>query len=344
MIAEKMGLLLINLGTPNSPKRKDVTRYLNEFLTDGRVIDLPWLRRQLLVRGIIVPFRSGNSTKLYQQLWTEKGSPLKYYGEQLKEKLQKQVPEHCTVELAMRYQHPSIEEGLKNLLALGVDRLIIFPLFPHYASASTGSAHEEVLRILRKREVIPALSLVQDYYDHPRFIDGFIQNAKEFDIDTYDHIVFSYHGLPQSQLEKADSNKHCLQTPDCCRTLGAHNRNCYSAQCYATSAALAERLQLTADRHTTCFQSRLGRAEWTHPYTSKILKSRAEKGEQRLLVFCPAFVADCLETTIEIGDEYKAEFLEAGGKTLDLVPSLNDAEHWVQAIREIINDRTALEL
>ncbi len=336
------GLLLINLGTPDSPQRRDVARYLNQFLTDGRVIDIPWLRRQLLVRGIIVPFRTGNSTKLYQELWTEKGSPLKYYGEQLLAKVRTLLSEEWSVALAMRYQNPSIEEGIEYLLSQGADHLVIFPLFPQYASATTGSAHDEVFRVLRKRDVIPSITMIKDYFDHPGFIESFVQIAGNYDLETYDHVLFSYHGLPQRQLVKADPGNHCLQSAYCCQSIQSRNRHCYSAQCYATTAAIVDQLNLSPHQYTTCFQSRLGKAIWTKPYTSDVIHHRAEQGDKRILVFCPAFVADCLETTIEIGVEYQEEFENAGGKSLDLVPSLNAGDRWSKAILEIIRDKSNL--
>ncbi len=343
-MTDKTGILLINLGTPDEATKPDVRRYLLEFLTDWRVIDKPWLTRQLLVRGIIVPFRTANSTELYQRLWTEKGSPLKFYGDQLVAELEKLVGPDVPVALGMRYQKPSILSALDQLLAQDVSHLIVFPLFPHYASASTGSAHQELLECLYERQVIPSLTLIQDYYAHPAFLDVIIAHSQAFDLDSYDHILFSYHGLPESQLIKADAHAHCLQSPDCCQSISLTNRSCYSAQSYATTSALVQRLQLPPDRYTTCFQSRLGKDPWMQPYTSEILKERAAKGDKRLLVFSPAFTADCLETIVEVGYEYSEEFKELGGETIDLVPSLNDDPQWAKAILQIISERTPLPL
>jgi ferrochelatase len=336
------GILLINLGTPDRPLRKDVDRYLRQFLTDGRVIDIPWLQRQLLVRGIIVPLRAKNSTKLYQKLWTENGSPLKYYGEKVQQMLFDVVDHRFPVALGMRYQNPSIEVAINQLIKQDVDEIIIFPLFPQYASASTGSALEEVMRVIKEQQVIPSLYFIEDYYDHPAFINVFANHGEAFDLRSYDHILFSYHGLPQRQLIKADRSNHCLQNKDCCSQMLACNRHCYSAQCHATTKALTDRLRLPEDRYTTCFQSRLGRDPWVQPYTSEVLIQRAKLGDKRLLVFCPAFVADCLETIIEVGYEYQEEFLALGGEKVDLVPSLNDDPLWVAAIWKIIQGRINL--
>lgn len=342
MRERRPGILLINLGTPDKPQQRDVNRYLKQFLTDARVIDYPWLPRQLLVRGIIVPLRAKNSTRLYQQLWTKDGSPLKYYGERVCSLLSEFCDHRFPVALGMRYQNPSIEQAIDELLKKGVDEIIVFPMFPQYASATTGSAFEEVMQIMVKRQVIPSLFFIEDYYDHPRMIEVFAGHAEAFDISAYDHVLFSYHGLPQRQLIKADPCNHCLQSDRCCEVMNDCNRHCYSAQCYATTRALVQKLGLKSGTYTTCFQSRLGKDPWIQPYTSQILEERAAKGDRRLLVFSPAFVADCLETIIEVGFEYKEEFLAMGGEKIDLVPSLNDDPKWVKAIWEIINERVKL--
>ncbi len=332
----KKGVLLVNLGTPDAPSKGAVYRYLKQFLLDRRVIDYNWLARNLLVRGLIVPFRSSNSAKLYQKLWTPAGSPLKVYGEKLEEALRPLLGEGYEVALAMRYQNPSIESAINRLLKKQVSEIIVFPMFPQYASATTGSVHEEVMRILAKKETIPTVKLVNSYYDYGPMIEVYVENAQQFDIDSYDHFLFSFHGLPERQLKRADNCNHCLQSSDCCRTIFIKNQFCYSAQCYQTAFAIAAKLNLSKDQFTVCFQSRLGPEEWVKPYTSKVIEERAKKGDKQLLVFCPAFVADCLETTIEISFEYKEEFEEMGGERLDLVPSLNDHPKWITAVKELV--------
>ncbi len=332
----KKGILLVNLGTPDAPSRGAVYRYLKEFLLDRRVIDYPWLARNILVRGIIAPFRSGASAKLYKKLWTPEGSPLKVYGEQLAEGVQKELGDEYHVELAMRYQSPSIASALDKLLEAQVGEITVFPLFPQYASATTGSVHEEVMRLLAKKDTIPAVKLINSYYDDPRMVDIFVENARKYDLSSYDHILFSYHGLPQRQLRKADTCNHCLKTEGCCENISIKNQYCYSAQCYGTSYAIADKLGLKKEEYTICFQSRLGPEPWAQPYTSKIIEERAENGDKRLLVFCPAFVSDCLETTIEITDEYLEEFEEKGGDHLDLVESLNGNPKWIKAVAEMV--------
>lgn len=332
----KKGVLLVNLGTPDAPTRGAVYRYLKEFLLDRRVIDYSWIPRNLLVRGLIAPLRSGKSAKLYQQLWTENGSPLKYYGELLAEGVQERLGEEYTVALGMRYQNPSIKSALDELLKQQVSEIIVFPLFPQYAGATTGSIHEEVMRLLTKRETIPNIKMVNSYYDEPAMINIFADNARQFDVSSYDHIMFSYHGLPQRQLRKADDCNHCLQSQDCCQSLSIVNQFCYSAQCHATTRAIATELGLAKEQYTTTFQSRLGPEAWAQPYTSAVLEEQAKKGAKRVLVFSPAFVADCLETVIEISDEYQEEFEEMGGEKVDLVPSLNDDPRWIDTVTAMV--------
>lgn len=329
----KTGILLVNLGTPDAPERGPVYRYLKQFLLDPRVIDINPVSRNLLVRGIIAPFRSGKSAALYRELWTENGSPLKYYGERLASQVQALMGSEYVVALGMRYQSPSLESAVKKLLQANVAKIKVFTLFPQYASASVGTVHEEVMRILSRELALPDLEFTSSYPTWEPMLDVFVDNARKFDLATYDHVLFSYHGLPQRQMIKADRGHHCLQRADCCQTLTEANQFCYSAQCYATTQALAAKLQLAPDRYTVCFQSRLGSAPWIQPYTSVVLEQLAkERGAKRLLVFCPAFTADCLETTIEVGVEYREAFQKMGGEQLDFVESLNDSPKWAQAI------------
>ncbi len=332
----KTGVMLVNLGTPDAPQRGAVYRYLRQFLLDPRVIDYPWLPRQLLVQGIIAPFRSGSSAKLYRRLWTAEGSPLKVYGQRLAAGVQALLGDSYAVALAMRYQQPSIASAIRQLMDQQVSEIVVFPLFPQYASATTGSVFAEVMAVLEKEEVIPPLRLVRDYYDHEPMIEVFAANASAFDLASYDHFIFSYHGLPQRQLRKADRCDHCLKSPDCCQTISSVNQFCYSAQCHATTQAIAGKLNLPEEKYTTTFQSRLGPEKWAQPYTSEVIKNLAERGAKRLLVFSPAFVADCLETLIEIKVEYLEMFEALGGEHLDLVPSLNDDSRWFEAVANLV--------
>lgn len=335
-----VGVLLVNLGTPDSAAPRAVKRYLTQFLTDGRVIDVPWFFRQLLVRGIIIPKRYKSSAKLYQTIWTKEGSPLKIYGNELAKKLQATLGSTFQVEIAMRYQRPSIEEGLEKLR--GLKKIVVVPLFPQYASATTGSVYQEVFRILRKWQVIPSLVSIDEFATHQDVIKAFCASARKRDLSKYDHFVFSYHGLPQRQVQKADRCNHCLKESNCCQNLTKKNQTCYAAQCVATTHAIRKELGLESDVISHCYQSRLGKDPWLQPYASDTLEQLAKAGKKKLLVFSPAFVADCLETLQEIGIEYQAEFKKWGGEKLDLVEGLNTNPEWVSALKNMIMQQLSL--
>lgn len=330
----KKGILLVNLGTPEAPTKKGLKTYLNQFLTDRRVIDMNWPSRYALFQGIIVPVRSGKVSKLYQELWMDEGSPLKVYGQRVAEGVQNTLGENYQVELAMRYQSPSIESALKKLRDNNVSDITIFPLFPQYASATTGSVFEEVMSLMRMREQIPNLRFISSYYDHPDIIKIYSDHARKYNLDNYDHFIFSFHGVPERYLKK--ENDYCKCDGQCCRTIIPQNNMCYSAQCHATAYAIAAHLSIPADKFTVSYQSRFGPERWLHPYTDEVLEQQVQKGNTRVLAFSPAFVADCLETTIEIGLEYKEEFIEAGGEQLDLVESLNDDPAWIEFIAKMV--------
>ena len=334
--ATTTGILLVNLGTPDSPKTADVRKYLLEFLTDGRVIDIPFIPRQLLVRGIIGPFRAPKSAKTYKEIWDkEKGSPLMYISEELRDGVAQELGEGYQVELAMRYQSPSVESVLEKFKGKPLKKLRVIPLFPQYASATTGSVHQEVMRIVSQWQTIPDVQFVNSYHDHPGMIDAFCERGRQYELSDYDHILFSYHGLPERQLVKADPGNHCAQSEDCCFHLTEKNYYCYGAQCYATTEAIASQLDIPAQKRTTTFQSRLGKQPWKRPYTVDVLEELASKGVKKILVFCPAFVADCLETIFEIGVEYEEDFLKWGGEKLTLVEGLNTHPTWVKAMADI---------
>lgn len=330
----KKGILLVNLGTPEAPTKKGLKTYLNQFLTDRRVIDMKWPFRYALFQGIIVPIRSGKVSKLYQELWMDEGSPLKVYGQRVADGVQQYLGEGYHVELAMRYQSPSIESALKKLRDNNVSDITIFPLFPQYASATTGSVFEEVMSLIRMREQIPNLRFISSYYDHPAIIKIYSDHARKYNLAEYDHFIFSFHGVPERYLKK--ENDYCKCDGQCCRTIIPQNNMCYSAQCHATAYAIAKELDISPSDFTVSYQSRFGPERWLHPYTDEVLEQQVKKGNTRILAFSPAFVADCLETTIEIGLEYKEEFIEAGGDKLDLVESLNDDPAWIQFIAEMV--------
>lgn len=330
-------ILLVNLGTPLSPRPKDVYRYLIEFLTDSRVLNYPWLLRQLLVRGIIVPKRFRASAKAYQQIWTEEGSPLMVYGKRVKEKLQLHLGDRYAVELAMRYQHPSIEEGLNTLLKKKPSELMIVPLFPQYASATVGSVHQKVMEVLKNYPIIPHVNFLSCYETHSAVIKAFQECAREYAHEEYDHVLFSFHGLPKKQLANEKHGNHCCSgASPCCISSDSHNRYCYSAQCYAMGQALREALNVPHGKCSLSFQSRLGKEPWLQPYTSDVIHHLAKQGKKRVLVFCPSFVCDCLETIFEISIEYQKEFQQAGGEKLVLVPGLNDHPAWIEALSALV--------
>ena len=341
----KKGVLLVNLGTPDSPSVPDVRRYLDEFLMDGRVIDIKPIPRNLLVRGLIIPFRAPNSAKIYKEIWTEEGSPLLLYGIKTKELLQESLGDDYVVALAMRYQSPSIQSALDELKAQRVKSIQVIALFPQYASASTGSVHQKVMEIVSKWQTIPDISFMNSFHDNPAMIDIFADNGRKHGLETFDHVLFSFHGLPQRQLIKADdSQSHCLKDGSCCQTLTDKNFFCYSAQCHDTARLIAENLKLTPDQYTVCFQSRLGKEPWIEPFTSAVIEEKAKEGKKRILVFCPAFVADCLETLYEISVEYHEEFVAAGGEKIQLVESLNDNPKWIEVLKGFVVKEQVAEL
>lgn len=342
MSKAKKGILLVNLGTPDSPAVSDVYRYLIEFLMDGRVIDIPTWRRTLLVKGIIVPFRARNSAKLYQEIWDEKtGSPLLHYSLIQQRLLQERLGDAYHVELAMRYQNPSIPNALANLKRMNVDSIRVIPLFPQYASATTGSVIEKVMDEIRSWQTFPEVSFVNQFYDNKLMVDIFAENARKQQPETYDHFLFSYHGLPVRQLLDVDgSGTHNCDRSGCREGIHENNKFCYLAQCYATTRLIVEKLGIAPADHTVCFQSRLGKTPWIQPYTSDVLKEVASRGKKRLLVFSPAFVADCLETIYEIGTEYATDFKALGGEHVQLVESLNDHPLWITALEQMATGRT----
>jgi protoporphyrin/coproporphyrin ferrochelatase len=337
---QDFGVILVNLGTPNSYGVKDVGIYLKEFLMDSRVIDMPWITRSLLVKGVIVPKRVKDVAAMYKELWIDEGSPLKVYLEHSKKYLTDKIGSEVHVDIAMRYQEPNLEKALEKCRFLGLKRLLIFPLFPQYASATTGSVIEKAMEIVKKWEVIPEMRYVSSFFDHPKLIEAFCARAQESKLDDYDHVLFSFHGLPQRHVKKADSRGLCL-TPGCCEHSSQQN-TCYRAQCFATAKLIAKGLQLSSKNYDVCFQSRLGKDPWIEPYTDDVIKKLASS-KKRLLVLAPSFVCDCLETTIEIQKDYKKVFIDNGGEELKLVEGLNDNLVWMDALEEIIKDKLDLK-
>jgi ferrochelatase len=329
----RTGLLLINLGTPDEPTTPAVRRYLREFLGDPRVLDIGAMGRAMLLNLIILPTRPAKSAHAYASIWDPKrGSPLMYHSQDLAAAVAEQLGAAWHVELAMRYGSPSLASALDKLADAEVERIVVLPLFPQYASSSTGTAQARVMELAGQCWNVPPLDFVPAFYDDPGFLDAFAAVARprlaEF---RPDHVLFSFHGLPVRQIVKTDRTKKvCFKTETCCDRLD--NPHCYRAQSFATARGLAQRLDLTAERYTICFQSRLGRTPWIEPYTDHVLDKLAHGGTKRLAVLCPAFVADCLETVEEIGIRARQQFKGGGGEELILVPSLNATRPWVDAV------------
>ena len=330
----KKALLLVNLGTPDNPTYLSVFKYLRQFLMDGRVININPFLRFLLVNLIICPTRSFSSTKVYKEVWDKNtGSPLLHNTTKLSEKLGNKLEDY-DVYYAMRYQNPSIESVINNILETNPDEIVVLPLFPHYASATTGSVYQEISRIVSKKWVVPNIRFINQFYDNEKFIDAWVDKASKFDLNTYDKVIFSYHGIPNSHVDNVYPDSLCSDH-NCESEVTDENKFCYKATTYETTKILASRLNLSSDKYQVTFQSRLTN-KWLTPFTDEVLESLPKNGNKNVLVFSPAFTADCLETIIEIGDEYKELFLEAGGEKLDYVESLNYSDLWADAIIDII--------
>lgn len=333
----KEAVLLINLGTPDAPTPGKVGKYLTQFLNDRRVIDINPVGRFALVNLIIVPFRRFKSANLYKQIWTKEGSPLLLNSIALKEKVQLELGDNYIVELAMRYQTPSIKSALENLRQHRPSKIHVLPLYPQYASSSTGSTLEEVMRLIKGWEVIPDLNIISKFYAHPKFVEALVDEGKVHNHAEYDHVLFSYHGLPERQITKASAHYggNTCQMGDCCNAVTSNNQYCYRANCMATTRAMVKALNIPEGKYTSTFQSRLDN-KWLKPYSDKVIEELGKKGAKKLLVFSPAFVADCLETIHEIGTEYEELFKEHGGEKVTLVNSLNSSPKWVEAVKAIV--------
>lgn len=340
----KTTVLFIQLGTPDEPTVAATRSYLSEFLNDSRVIDLPGWKRYLLVNLIIVPFRSPKSAKAYQELFhlSDNTLPLLKYTRQLTEKISKKFQGRVNFEFAMRYGNPSIKNVLSKIKKNLPQKLIIFPLYPQYASSTSGTAYEMIMKEIGQWWVIPEIIFAGPYATHPAYIEAMQTIAKPYvENESWDHFLMSYHGLPIRHLQKNYPEKNCPDC-DCEKVYDQDNFFCYKAACYATSKKLAEALNIPKDKYTVVFQSRLGKEPWIEPYASDIIQQLAGQGKKKILMLAPSFTADCLETVIEIGEEYKAEFLSAGGEKFAWVPSLNDETVWIEALTSILQPYISL--
>ncbi|HBL74661.1 MAG: ferrochelatase [Bacteroidetes bacterium GWF2_42_66] len=329
-------VLLLNVGSPDRPTTKAVRPYLSQFLNDPRVIDLPWLWRKLLVNLIIVPFRAPKSAKLYRRLWTKDGSPLIFHSENAGKKLQERLGENYRVFVAMRYGNPSIAKAVSEIKSNGFKQIIAVPMYPQFAMSTTETSIEEVKFQMKKQRCSAELKTVEEFYSHLKFIDAFAAQISKYGPEKYDHIVFSYHGLPNRHVErihpqvKADSCNCSEQFPE-------HGKHCYKAQCYETSRLLAARLNLRKDQYSVAFQSRLSN-NWLQPFTDETLESLQKSGVKKVLLAAPSFVADCLETIVELGIEYREFFEKEPANQLQMVESLNSNDDWVELLDELVQN------
>ncbi len=349
-------VLLMNIGSPKSPEKKDVARYLREFLTDSRVIDVPFFLRHFLVKGIIVPLRAAKSSMAYKSIWTKAGSPLVAYTQELAAKLEnslnKEQPDshQFTVKTIMRYGSPNLDDALASVgdLSSTFEKIIIVPLYPQFSAATTGSSLAHIYKFLgRTWNVLPNVAAVGPFYDDAQFVhlsaEHIRQNASLNDID---HLLFSYHGLPERHIIKS-----CSQASSCRGSEGVfHDHcnigqakgvplNCYRAQCQQFTQILAQQLNLPSDRYSWSFQSRLGRQKWLSPYTSEIIHQLREQGIKNLAIYSPAFVTDCLETLEEIAIALKESWHKIGGEGFKYIPSLNSADPWVSFLHKLIFEK-----
>lgn len=331
----KQGVLLVNLGSPDSPSVPDVRRYLREFLMDGRVLDAPWPIRFGVVHFAILPSRPKESAEAYHKIWTPEGSPLVVTSHQVRAALATRIT--VPVELAMRYQNPSIPDALSRLAGQGVKRLLVIPLFPHFAMSSFETAVERVRKVVSRHNLGMHVEVQPPYFDHPEYLTALVASAQPYLDRGFDHLLFSFHGIPERHLRKSDPTKrHCLQAPNCCEAASPAHATCYRAQCFRTMAGFVRLANIPKARYSVAFQSRLGRDPWLKPYTDHELERFGKAGVKRLLVICPAFVSDCLETLEEIGMRGRETFQQAGGGDYEQIPCLNNHPLWIATLEGMV--------
>lgn len=337
-------LLLVNLGSPASTSVADVRRYLNQFLMDPYVIDLPWPVRRLLVSLILIK-RPEQSAHAYASIWWEEGSPLVVLTRRLQQAMASHW-NHGPVEIAMRYGEPSLPSVLQKLAAQGVRTVTLAPLYPQFADSTVTTVVEQAKAVIAEQKLPLQMNVLQPFYDQPEYIDALVESARPYLQQDFDHLLLSFHGLPERHLKKLDpTGTHNFQDADCCRDASVEMLAvCYRGQCLRTAQAFARKMGLPDGKWSVSFQSRLGKAKWIEPYTEARLDELAKGGAKKLLVMCPAFVADCIETLEEIGDRGREQFIEAGGEELQLVPCLNDHPEWVRALTTLCERASSLEL
>jgi ferrochelatase len=329
------GVLLVNLGSPDSPSVGDVRRYLREFLMDARVLNVNWFLRFAIVHFAILPSRPKQSAHAYRSIWTREGSPLVVTSQKVRNQLQARVS--VPVELAMRYQNPTIESAVRKLVQQGIDEMLLIPLFPHYAMSSFETAAVRVKEVTSQLAPSAKVVVQPPFYDHPKYVAALVASARGFLDQGYDHLLFSFHGLPERQIRKTDpTGCHCLSNPTCCQGFSPAHATCYRAQCHKTVEAFVKLAGVPMSKYSVAFQSRLGRDPWLKPYTDYELVRFAAEGKKQMLVICPAFVSDCLETLEEIGIRGRETFINAGGRSLVQIPCLNEHPLWLEALEGMI--------
>ena len=329
------GILLVNLGSPDSPSVPDVRRYLREFLMDARVLDMPWPLRFGIVNFAILPSRPKQSAHAYQSIWTPKGSPLVVTSRNVQKKLQQRLD--LPIELAMRYQNPSIPDAVRHLAHKGVDDLLLLLLFPHYAMSSFETAVERVKQVAARLAPQMRITVQPPYFDHPDYVAAMVASAEPYLRKGFDHLLFSFHGLPERQIRKSDpTGCHCLIAQNCCEVASPAHATCYRAQAFKTVAAFVQKAGIPKDKYSVSFQSRLLSDPWLKPYTDFELPRLAREGVKRMMIISPAFVSDCLETLEELGMRGRDLFLEAGGTEFTLIPCMNEHPLWLEALEKMI--------
>jgi ferrochelatase len=335
-------VLLINLGSPESPTTKDLKPYLTEFLMDERVIDVPLWLRTILVKGIIVPFRAPKSAAKYKSIWTNEGSPLVVHTKNQCGLLKEQM--NAPVYYSMRYGNPSTQTVLQLMHDENplLTEIIVLPLYPHYAMSSYETAVEQVKHFHTMNRYKTRLNIIPAFYNHPSYIHALSESVRPFLTEKADYVLFSYHGIPERHVKKTDcTGTHCLQSPDCCELDSPAHDYCYRHQVITTTNLVAKELNLQTGQFGFSFQSRLGRDAWLKPFTVEQLKDFPKQGIKRLLILCPAFVSDCLETLEEISIEGKEIFLTNGGEYFNMIPALNEEALWINCMNELIAEEVS---
>lgn len=333
MNAKNRAVILMNLGSPDSTDVKDVKNYLTEFLMDERVIDKPYLLRTLLVKGIIIPFRAKNSAQAYSKVWTVDGSPLIVISKKFTEALQTNFDE--PVELVMRYKNPSAKYVLEKLHRENpqLKEIVLLPLYPHYAMSSYETAVEDIKLVHRQKKYTSALTTIKPFYNNALYIHALSESIRPYLKNDFDKILFSYHGLPERHIKKSDvTGCHCLKVNDCCHTNSPAHKFCYRHQTITTTELVSAALQIPVEKVEQTFQSRLGRDPWLTPATATRLTELPNEGIKKLLVVCPAFVSDCLETLEEMVIQGKESFIKAGGESFIVIPCMNTQPLWIQTV------------